>query len=388
MKFNGMVGRSQIAGPRQLTFSAEVGQRFKRVAVAHEWLTVPGGSEQVVEQILRIFPHAELFTSVYDPAPWPPVITQRKVHASFLNRLPQARRRYPTLLPLMNRAFASFDLTGFDLIVSSNHACAKNVVAPPGALHICYCHTPMRYAWDTQFLTTEDLHWLNARAARLLLPRLRRQDFFAAQRPHAIAANSQAVAGRVARYWKRDARVIHPPVSVAHLMKTPRTGAGDYYLILGRVVPYKRVDLAVAACAALGRPVKVAGEGRALPAARAAAGPEAEFLGRVPDSELPALLAGARALLFPAEEDFGIVAVEAMAVGVPVIAYGVGGALDSITDGETGILFWEQTVDGLVQAIIRFERTEFDESTLRLHARKFAPERFREELAEFILSAE
>jgi glycosyltransferase involved in cell wall biosynthesis len=364
---------------------AELRRRFPRVAVTHEWLTVPGGSEQVVAQMLELLPHAELFTSVYDPGPWSPPITGRPVHTSFLDRLPGARRHYPKLLPLMNLAFESFDLSGFDLVVSSNHACAKNVVVAPGARHVCYCHTPMRYAWDARFLAEEDLGPAAGLAARTLLPRLRRQDFLAAQRPDAILANSTTVAERVARQWRREATVVHPPVDVDRFLRLRRTPS-DYYLVLGRVVPYKRVDLALRACARLGRRVVVAGDGRALEAARAVAGPQAELLGRAPDAALPGLLAGARALLFCAEEDFGIVPVEAMAAGVPVIAYGVGGARDSVIDGETGVLFDEQTEDSLMAAIERFESLSFDDETLREHARAFGPERFRAELAEHVLA--
>ncbi|MCW3064902.1 MAG: glycosyltransferase family 4 protein [Solirubrobacterales bacterium] len=364
---------------------AELRRRFPRVAVTHEWLTIPGGSEQVVAQVLELFPDAELFTSIYDPEPWAPPIAGRRVHASFLDRLPGARRHYPKLLPLMNLAFESFDLSGFDLVISSNHACAKNVVVAPGARHVCYCHTPMRYAWDPRFLAEEDLGRAAALAARALLPRLRRQDFLAAQRPDAILANSTTVAERVARHWRREAEVLHPPVDVDRFLTLPRAPS-DYYLVLGRVVPYKRVDLALGACARLGRRVKVAGDGRALETARVLAGPEAELLGRVPDADQPGLLAGARALLFCAEEDFGMVPVEAMAAGVPVIAYGVGGARDSVLDGETGILFDDQTEDSLMDAIERFEALSFDEDHLREHARAFGPERFRAELAEHVLA--
>ena len=363
----------------------ELRRRFPRVAVTHEWLTIPGGSEQVVAQVLELFPDAELFTSIHDPEPWAPPIAGRTVHTSFLDRIPGARRHYPKLLPLMNLAFESLDLSDFDLVISSNHACAKNVVVAPGARHVCYCHTPMRYAWDSRFLAEEDLGAAASLAARALLPRLRRQDFIAAQRPDAILANSTTVAERVARHWRREAAVLHPPVEVDRFLTLPRAPS-DYYLVLGRVVPYKKVDLALRACARLGRRVVVAGDGRALEGARAVAGPDAELLGRVTDAELPGLLAGARALLFCAEEDFGIVPVEAMAAGVPVIAYGVGGARDSVLDGDTGILFDDQTEDGLMAAIERFEALSFDDDCLREHAQAFGPERFRDELAEHVLA--
>jgi glycosyltransferase involved in cell wall biosynthesis len=360
--------------------------RFRRVAVVHDWLTIPGGSERVVLEMLAMFPHAELFTSVYDPAPWPAQITERPVHTSFLNAIPGATRIYPKLLPLMNRAFRSFDLSGFDLVLSSSHACAKNVIAPRGVPHVCYCHTPMRYAWDPSFLDEEEVGRLTRLALPALLGRLRRQDVAGAAGPTAFAANSHNVAQRIERCYGRRARVIHPPIDVDRFLEIERR-PGEYYLALGRVVPYKRVDLAVAACARLDRPIKVAGDGRALAGARSVAGAGAEFLGRVPDGELPALLAGARALLFCAEEDFGIVPVEAQAAGIPVIAYGVGGARDSVVDGTTGVLFTEQSVEGVSEGIARFESLRFSEPALRENARRFNPLRFQAEFAELIQCA-
>jgi glycosyltransferase involved in cell wall biosynthesis len=358
---------------------AAVRERYPRVAITHEWLTVPGGSEQVVSAMLDVLPHAELFTSVYDPRPWPAQITDRRVHASFLSRLPRATSLYPKLLPLMHRAFRSFDLGGFDLVLSSNHACAKNVRTPPGALHICYCHTPMRYAWDPSFLRGEPL----APLARAIAPYLRRTDLKASRGPHAYLANSKFVAERIRRFYGRSAEVLHPPVDVDRWLGVERRPT-DRYLFLSRLVPYKRADLAVAACTRLGRPLDVVGEGRAEAQARAAAGPTIRFLGRVPD--LTPVLANARALIFPAEEDFGIVPVEAQAAGVPVIAYGRGGARDSVLDGRTGLLFEEQTVDALCDAILRFEAREWPEAPLREHAAAFHPRRFRDGLARFILA--
>jgi glycosyltransferase involved in cell wall biosynthesis len=345
----------------------------------HEWLTVPGGSEKVVLELLRMLPGAEVFTSVYDPEPWRGVLDGVKVNASYLDRLPGAHRHYAKLLPLMNAAFESFDLARFELVVSSSHSCAKNVLTTADTLHVCYCHTPMRHAWEPRFLDGEPL----APIARLMMPRLRRADLAGAARPDVFVANSTHVQARIAKYYRRDARVIHPPVEVDELLARPRR-EDDYYLVLGRIVPYKRVDVAVAACARLGRRVKVAGTGRALPAARAAAGPGCEFLGHVPDAELPDVLAGARALLFPGEEDFGIVPVEAQAAGVPVIAYQGGGARDSVIEGETGFFFPEQTPASLAQAILEFEGATLDEQALRVNARAFAPERFRERFGELL----
>ena len=362
--------------------------RFRRVAVVHDWLTIPGGSEDVVIELLELFPQAELFTTVYDPRPWPAIITERPVHASFLNRIPTATRNYPKLLPLMNRAFESFDFSGFDLVLSSSHANAKNVRTPPGTLHVCYCHTPMRYAWEPEFLDGEEI----GRATRMLLPPLlgwlRRTDLAGARRPDVFVANSAHVAARIRRFYGREAHVVHAPVDVDHYLGIERQPAQDpFYLVFGRVVPYKRVDLALAAAELAERRVVVAGGGRALDAARADAGPHAELLGRVSDARRDALLAGASALLFPGEEDFGIVPVEAQAAGLPVIAYGVGGARETVRDGETGVLFEPQTAEALATAIARFESLALDPRAPRANAQGFGRERFRAEMAAVIARA-
>jgi glycosyltransferase involved in cell wall biosynthesis len=353
------------------------------VAVVHDWLTIPGGSEQVVLQLLEMFPQAELFTSVYDPKPWPAQIKERPVHASYLNRIPGAARQYPKLLPLMNHAFRSFDLSGFDLVLSSSHACAKNVRTPPGVLHVCYCHTPMRYAWEEGFLTGEQVPGLLRPLIPALLAWLRRQDRAGAAGPDVFVANSSYVADRIGRYYGRSAEVVHPPIDVDHFLALKRSPE-DFYLVFGRVVPYKRVDLAVEACARLGRKLKVAGGGRALEAVRRSGDGSAEFLGKVSEAQRDELLGGARALLFPGEEDFGIVPVETQAVGTPVIAYGVGGAAESVLDGSTGVLFGEQSVTALAEAIERFEGLELDEQRVRENARGFGEARFRAELAAVI----
>jgi glycosyltransferase involved in cell wall biosynthesis len=366
----------------------ELRARFPRVAVVHEWLTVPGGSEQVVLELLEMFPRAELFTSIYDPAPWPARITERAVHASYLNRIPGAARHYQKLLPLMDRAYRAFDLSGFDLVLSSSHACAKNVRVPRGALHVCYCHTPMRYAWEEDFLEGEPLGALTRLALPPLLRRLRRQDLAGAASPDVFVANSRHVAQRIERYYGRTAEVVNPPVDVERFLGLGRSPE-DYYLVFGRVVPYKRVDLAVAACAELGARLQVAGDGRALAAVRGAAAraQHVELLGRVGDRERDRLLSGARALLFPGEEDFGIVPVEAQAAGVPVVAYGVGGARETVRDGHTGVLFAKQSPRCLTRAIERFEGLRLDEAEIRANATRFGRARFRAELADVIASA-
>jgi glycosyltransferase involved in cell wall biosynthesis len=366
----------------------ELRERYPRVAVVHDWLTIPGGSEQVVMELLEMFPAAEVFTSIYDPAPWPPIITNRPIHSSSLQRVPHATTQYPKLLPLMTAAFRAFDFSNFDLVLSSSHACAKNVRVPNGVLHVCYCHTPMRYAWEEDFMEGEQMGRLARLALRPLLAHLRRQDLAGAAGVDLFVANSQHVARRIERWYGRDAQVVHPPVDVERFLGLPRAPQ-DYYLVFGRVVPYKRVELAVQACARLSRPLKVAGDGRAMDSVRASVrGQERiELLGRVEDAQRDALLGGARALLFPGEEDFGIVPVEAQAAGVPVIAYRVGGASESVLDGRTGVLFDEQSEAGLAEAIERFEGLTLNEGEVRANAARFGRVRFREEMAAAIEGA-
>jgi glycosyltransferase involved in cell wall biosynthesis len=355
----------------------------RRPALVHDWLTIPGGSEKVVLELLGLMPGADVYTSVYDPGVWGQRLAGHEVHPSFLNRIPKARTQYPKLLPLMNAAFESFDLGHYDLVVSSSHSCAKNVLTEPGTLHVCYCHTPMRHAWEPRFLQGEDLGLVSRTAAKLLVPGLRRSDLAGASRPDAFVANSTHVANRIRKYYRRDAEVIAPPIEVDGHLARPRA-EDDYYLVLGRVVPYKRVDLALAACKQLGRKVKVVGAGRGLDAVRHHAGPDAELLGFVPDDELGPLISGARALLFPGEEDFGIVPVEVQAAGVPVIAYGVGGIRDSVVDGVTGVFFDRQTPESLADAIRAFEALDLDEAAIRDNARRFGPDVFRAQFAELV----
>jgi glycosyltransferase involved in cell wall biosynthesis len=359
--------------------------RFPRVAITHEWLTIPGGSEKVVMAILELLPHAELFTTIYDPSPWPPVITRRRVHASFLNRLPGARTHYMRYLPLMDAAWRAFDLRGFDLVISSNHASAKNVRVPAEVRHVCYCHTPMRYAWDRSFLDGEEIGPLMRRIAPLATAWLRRVDRKRAAGPDVFVANSTFVATRIREAYGREATVIHPPVDVEAFLGNARD-PGDAYLVFGRVVPYKRVGTAVEACERLRRPLLVAGDGRDLAHVRGLGGRHTTFLGHISDADVTRLFAQARGLLFPGLEDFGIVPVEAQAAGLPVVAFGEGGARDSVLDGETGVLYTPGSVQALCDALERFETRRFDDATLRANARRFSPETFASAFSDLLMS--
>ncbi len=374
-----------MPGSDQLVSIEALRERFPRVAVVHEWLTIPGGSEKVLEAILGLVPHAELFTSVYDPAPWPPVISDRPVHPSFLNRVPGARVHYTRFLPFMDLAFRAFDLSRFDLVISSNHACAKNVRTPAGVPHVCYCHTPMRYAWDPSMLEGEAMGRLARRLAPLGTAWLRRVDRRRASGPDVFVANSSFVAARIASAYGRSSQVIHPPVHADGMLSIERDER-DGYLVFGRVVPYKRVGVAVEACERLGRRLLVAGSGRDLERVRRLAGRHTEILGHVPDADVPRLFAQARALLFPGPEDFGIVAVEAQAAGLPVVAFDAGGVRDSVLDGETGVLYEPGTVEGLIDGIRRFESLSFDHQRIRENALRFGPDRFAAAFADLLMA--
>jgi glycosyltransferase involved in cell wall biosynthesis len=363
----------------------ELRARFPRVAIVHDWLTIPGGSETVVLELLEMFPGADLYTSIYDPAPWPEAITSRPVHVTWLNRLPRARQFYPQLMPLMGPAFERFDLSAYDLVISSSHANAKNVHTRPGTLHVCYCHTPMRYAWEPEFLRGEFGPTVR-RALTPVLAWLRRRDRLGASRPDVFVANSAHVAGRIRRLYGRCSEIVHPPVDLDSFLPLTHDPQ-NYYLVFGRVVPYKRVDVAVRGAQLAGRRLKVAGDGRGLEFIRGLAGDGVELLGGVSDAERTRLMSGARALLFPGEEDFGIVPVEAQAAGVPVIAYGVGGATESIQDAITGVLFAEQTPQSVADAIVRFEALQLDTGAIRRNAQRFGRERFRSEMAGVIARA-
>jgi glycosyltransferase involved in cell wall biosynthesis len=349
-----------------------------RSAVVHEWLTVPGGSEKVTLRILDVLGDADLYAAVYEPSEFPE-LAGRDVTTTFLDRLPRARTRHQQLLPLMNAAYRRLDLSGYGLVVSSSHSCAKNVVTGPETFHLCYCHTPMRHAWEPEKLRHEPL----GRSARAVLPPLlawlRRADLAGARGVDRFVANSRHVAGRIQRYYGRDAVVVHPPVDVEPFLAQARQSS-DSYLVAGRLVPYKRVDLAVRACTELGRPLVVVGDGRDRERLEALAGPTVTFTGRVDFPTLMNHMSSCRALLFPGEEDFGMVPVEAQAAGAPVIGYGVGGVCDSVEDGVTGVLFDEQSVAGMRRAIERFEGLSLDPDAARRGAVRFAPERFDREL--------
>jgi glycosyltransferase involved in cell wall biosynthesis len=342
------------------------------------------GGEKVVEALCRMYPDADVFTHVYKPAAISPAITSHRVTTSFVSRLPFAVEKYRSYLPLMPLATEQFDLRGYDLIISSESGPAKGVIPPPHALHVCYCHSPMRYVWNMFHDYRDAGGWLT----KLLMPPIahyvRNWDAISATRVHAFAANSSNVARRLRTYYGRSSTVIYPPVDVDSFAPVPAGEIGDYWLMVGELVRYKRPDLAVQAFNATGRKLVVIGGGEMLKEIRALAGPTVQVLGPQPFSALVHHYARARALVFPGEEDFGIVPVEAMASGRPVIAYARGGATESVLDGTTGVLFAEQSVEGINAAVERCESLDFDTQTIVARAAEFSAERFATRMKAFI----
>lgn len=355
-----------------------------RVALVHYWLTGMRGGEKVLEGLCELFPEADIFTLVADRGAISETIARHRIETSFLQRLGGARH-YKMLLPLMPHALESFDLSAYDLVVSSEAGPAKGIVPRPDALHVCYCHSPMRYVWDQAAEYRRQAGPLAGAALWLAAPRLRQWDVTTAARVDRFIANSAFVAQRIGKYYRREATVIHPPVDLGRFAVG---NPGEAYLCAGQVTPYKKIEIAVEAFSRMGKPLVVAGDGVGA-RLRALAGPSVRFLGPVEDAEMADWLARCRALVFPGVEDFGIVPLEAMASGRPVIAYGRGGALETVVPGVTGILFEEQSVASLVHAVRRFELIEsrLDPAAIRAHAERFARPRFIAELRDYFAEA-
>ncbi|HZQ05327.1 MAG TPA: glycosyltransferase [Anaerolineae bacterium] len=355
-----------------------------RVAVVHDYFCNLGGSDTVARALYDLFPNSELYTLlVYARNREAEVLRGIDVHTSFLQSLPFADRTHQPFLPLMPLAIESFDLRGYDLILSSSHTVAHGVIPPPNALHLCYCHTPMRYAWDGEQQYLSELPTLARPWMRVLMHRMRQWDVAAAARVDHFIVNSNFVARRIEKFYRRPATVIPPPVDTDFytLQEMPRR---EYYLVAGRLTGYKRIDLVVDAFRSLDKQLVVIGEGPEREQLERRASSNVTFLGATTRETLREHFSQARALIFPGLEDFGIVPVEAMATGCPVIAYGAGGALDTVREGETGVLFCEQTADGVREAIARFEKMTFDAHHLRAHALNFSADKFDTRIRGFI----
>jgi len=366
-----------------------------KVAVVHDWLVAYAGAERVLEQILRCYPEADVF-SLIDFAEERAFLQGRPVTTSFIQQLPFARTRYRGYLPLMPLAIEQLDVSGYDLVISSSHAVAKGVLTGPDQLHISYVHTPIRYAWDLQhqYLRESNLQYgLRSALARMLLHYIRNWDARTRDGVDHYIANSAFVARRIRKIYGRHASVIHPPVDVEAFV--PGGAREDYYVTVSRLVPYKRVPLIAEAFAKMpDRKLIIVGTGPELDKVRKAAGPNVQVVGHLPFEAMRRTMQQARAFLFAAEEDFGISVVEAQACGTPVIAYGRGGALETVRDEKsampTGLFFAEQSVPAIIDAVERFERQPelFRPEYCRLNAEQFSADQFRESLLGFVARAQ
>ncbi len=351
-----------------------------KVAIVHDWLVSYAGADRVVDCMHHVFPDAPIYTLVYDKEKMPTWFRDYDIRTTWIQKLPFATKLYKKLLPLMPGAFEALDLSEYDLVLSSSSSCSKGVITRPDAVHICYCHTPIRYVWDFYYTYRANANPLVRAVMPSQMHKLRQWDKCAADRVDYFIANSRYIAQRIKKYYRRDSDVIYPCV---HINQSPFVEKEDFYLVVGRFTWYKRIDLAVAACTKLGRRLVVIGTGDEESRLKAMAGPTVEFKGGgLSDEEVRGYYLRAKAFLFPGEEDFGITPVEAQSAGTPVLAFGRGGACETVEDGRTGLLFHAQTVESLAECIEKFEAegVACSKEEIRAHSLSFSEERFEEEL--------
>ena len=366
------------------------GNKFhgKKVAIVCDWLTNYAGAERVIAAISEVFPDAPIYTSVYNEEKMRE-FKGKDIRQSFIGKLPFASTKHQMYITVMPYAFEGMDLDEYDLVISSSHACAKGIITSPSTVHVCYCHSPMRYVWDGCHEYVKSYGWYRWPFKFYIdhkLSQLREWDWLACARVDHFIANSKYVASRIKKYYGRESEVIYPPVDIDKFELSSQPG--QYYLALGRLIPYKRFDLLVEAFNSLGLPLYIIGDGKEFASLKAKAMDNVKLLGFTDEDTLKNYYANAKAFLFPQKEDFGITAIEAMSAGKPVIAYGAGGALETVVDGKTGVFFEEQTVKSLSEAVRKFEKMslagKFESSEIRAHAEKFSKERFKKEIVSFL----
>ncbi len=356
-----------------------------KIAIIHDWLNQVGGAEDVLDVLMQRFPGAPLYTSIYWRDKMPVHYQQWKIHTTWLDRLPGIHRNQQPYLPLYPLAFSKLKVAPIDVLLSNKSGFCIGVPKPTNARHICYCLAPTRYIWDLPSYIARERY--PAAVSAILHPwalAMQRWERRAAQQVDAFIAISREIQQRIQRFYKRTATIIYPPVETTRFAAAHVAQPADYFLIVSRLIPYKRIDLAVQACTRLGLPLKIAGRGRDLERLRAMAGPSVEFLGYVPNDDLPSLMANCRAFLFPGLEDFGITPVQALAAGRPVIAFEGGGALDYVVPDQTGILFSAQTVESLENALQQFDAQRFNAAIMQAFARQFDRAIFESKLLAFI----
>lgn len=356
-----------------------------RVAIVHDWLNQIGGAEQVLEALVELFPGAPIYTSIYWPEAMPPRYRKWDIRTTWMDRLPGIYRHHQPYLLLYPWAFGGLELRDYDLVLSNKSAFCLGVQLAPETRHVCYCLTPTRFVWNFDgYVQREQVNGLARHLVRPFLGRLQRWERQAAGRVDAFVAISREIQARIRDFYGYESAIIYPPVSTDTFAPVPNGERGDYFLIVSRLIPYKRIDLAIQALNLLGLPLWIAGEGRDRANLETIAGTNVRFLGRVPDAELPGLMARCRAFLFPGLEDFGIAPVQAMASGRPVIAYAGGGALDYVIAGETGLLFSPQTPEALAEVVSSFDDAAFDPARIRAHAQRFDSKVFKSRLQALI----
>jgi glycosyltransferase involved in cell wall biosynthesis len=361
-------------------------REIRRVAIVHEWFTTMRGGEKCVEALCEVFPDADIYALLHVPGSVSPVIERALVRTSFVQNLPAAATQYRRYLPLFPLAVRQFDLRGYDLVISSNHCVAKGARVPPGALHICYCYTPMRYIWGqySEYFGKGRAGLLTRAAMRMFVGPLRHWDVATAAHPHHFVAISENVRTRIREIYGRDSDMIYPPVDTSLFTLSGRDDG--YYLIVSALVPYKAVDIAIRAFNMSGDRLVIVGEGPDAPRLRKLAGPRVTFEGWQREDRLREYYAGCRAVIFPGEEDFGIVPVEAMATGKPVLAYARGGALETVVDRpdlRTGVLFPEQSTGSLLAGLAALKDAAFDPARIRAHALTFDRELYKKRMKEY-----
>ncbi len=358
-----------------------------KLALVHDWLNQIGGAEDVLNDLVDMFPNAPIYTSIYAPELMPKPYQSWDIRTLWLDKLPAIHRHHQPYLPLYPLAWGGLDLSEYDVILSNKSGFCHGFQWSD-KLHICYCLAPTRYVWQLDsYVAREGFGGLTQAALKPLIAGLRRWDFAAAQRLNHFIAISTDIQQRIRRYYQRDSTIIFPPVDCSRFQPVPAHEVEDYFLVVSRLIPYKRIDLAVQAATRLNLPLKVGGRGRDLDRLKALAGPTVEFLGYVSDEELPSLMAKCKAFLFPGLEDFGITPVQAQAAGRPVIAYKGGGALDTVIPDVTGEFFDELTVESLATAMSHFEAAKYDAGTIRAHALKFDTPLFKQQIQDYIEAA-
>lgn len=357
-----------------------------KLALVHDWLNQRGGAEDVLEVLVGMYPESPVYTSIYAPEKMPDFYRQWDIRTLWIDRLPGIHHKHQRFLPFYPAAWGGLDLSEYDVVFSNKSGFCHGLHHGNRTLHICYCLAPTRYVWDLDsYIAREGLGKSSEIVLRPLIAGLKKWDFAAAKRVDHFIAISTEIQARIQKYYQRDSTIIYPPVDTTRFQ--PAAEHDDYFLIVSRLIPYKRIDLAVQACTHLNLPLKIGGKGRDLERLKSMAGPTVEFLGYVPDDQLPALMARCRAFIFPGLEDFGITPVQAQAAGRPVIAYAGGGALDTVIPGKTGVLFNEMTVDSLVKALSEFNAGDYSTGTLRAHALQFDTQVYDRQISSYIENA-